>query len=73
MLLHRNPRITIFLNPQNYRMLFTIQLGAGQSRRDTYTLQERGEPYARQFVSEIAPLRTENTMPWKENAESAET
>jgi hypothetical protein len=44
-----------------------------ESLGDSYALRERSEAYAPQFTVEIAPLRMENTIPWEENAESAET
>jgi hypothetical protein len=40
---------------------------------EAYALREASETYARQFAGEIGPVRMENTIPWQENAESAET
>lgn len=39
----------------------------------THALREQSEAYGHHFASESDALRLENTIPWDENAETAET
>ena len=50
-----------------------MQLIAGRTVDGAYALRERSEAYAHDFGGESEPLRLENTVPWYENAEAAET
>jgi hypothetical protein len=39
----------------------------------TYALREQSEAYGGEFASENGALTPENTIPWRKNADTAET